>query len=187
MDSEVKDDPILRENRRSAVARRLISHGVRTRLITKLTGLTRNRLATVRRRLLVRDKTRRRGPTKSSLELFLGTPRARAEAAALATLCGLFEIPIKRNCVAIPGIVSLNFTERLCETYEAYRACFPKSEIELEELILLRTSLAKGDDIRLAKCRSCGCLMLVDPFDGNHVCPHCEPHPQADSKRIAPS
>jgi len=35
------DDPISRESRRSAIVRRLISHGVRTKLITRLTGVTR--------------------------------------------------------------------------------------------------------------------------------------------------
>jgi hypothetical protein len=172
----VRDDPILRENRRSEAARRLISHGVRTHLITQLTGLTRNRLATVRRRLMVRDKARRRGPTRSSLEIFLGTPRSRAEGAALAALCAVFGIPIDGQASSLPTIVSLAFTERLCETYEAYCACFPKTDIELEELILLRTSLGKADDLRLGKCRSCKGLTLIDRFDVSHrTCSHCDP------------
>src|SRR6202012_4637533 len=90
----ISDDAILRENRRSELARRLISHSLPTRLIAQLTGLTRNRQATVRRRLMVRDKTRRRGPKLSSLERFLGTPRARMEGAALARLCEVFDIGI---------------------------------------------------------------------------------------------
>jgi hypothetical protein len=125
IDLNVMDDPILRENRRSEVARRLIAHGVRTRLIMRLTVLTHNRLATVRRRLMVRDKGRRRGPMKSSLSIFLGSPRARAEGAALVSFCAVFGIPIERHGVSVPSIVSLDFTEQLCETYEAYRACFP--------------------------------------------------------------
>jgi hypothetical protein len=175
MFSAVSDDPILRENRRTEVARRLISHGVRTRLITRLTGLTRNRLATVRRRLMVRSKARRRGPTKSSLDLFLGTPRARAEGAALVSLCAVFCIPIERHGLSLPKNISLEFTERLCETYEAYCACFPQTEMELEELILLRDTLAQGDELQLGKCRVCRCLILIDRFDGTHRnCPQCE-------------
>jgi hypothetical protein len=176
MISAVTDDPILRENRRSEVARRLISHGVRTRLITRLTGLTRNRLATVRRRLMVRDKARRRGSTKSSLEIFLGTPRARSEGAALVSLCAVFGIPIERHGVSVPKIVSLDFTERLCETYEAYRAGFPATELELEELVMLRDTLALGSELQLGRCRLCRCLILIDRFDGTlRNCSQCDP------------
>jgi hypothetical protein len=171
----IADDPILRENRRSELARRLISHGVRTRNITRLTGLTRNRLATVRRRLMVGDKTRPRGPARSSLEIFLGTPRARSEGAALVCLCAAFEIPIDRNAASLPAIVSLQFTERLCETYEAFRACFPETRIELEELILLRSSIGNGDEVRLGNCRTCKGLILLAPFEGTRrTCASCD-------------
>lgn len=170
---DVTGDPILRENRRSELARRLISHGVRTDLICKLTGLTRNRQATVRRRLMVPDKARLRGPTRSPLSVFFASAQARAEGAALASLCSLFEIPIEPNVPSMPKIVSLTFGERLCETYEAYCACYPRTEVQLEELIALRSSLADGDFIRLEKCRNCKCLILIDRFDGNRECWHC--------------
>lgn len=170
------DDPILRENRRSELVRRLISHGVRTKVIAGLTGVTRNRQATLRRRLMVRDKSRRRGPTKSSLELFLGSPRARAEGAALVSFFSLFDIPLARGDPSLPKHASLDFTERLCETYEAYRALIPSTEIEFEELVLLRRALSSGDDLALARCRTCKCLILVDRFEGSHrACGQCEP------------
>ena len=170
------DDPILRESRRSAIVRRLISHGVRTKLITRLTGVTRSRQATLRRRLMVRDQARRRGPTKSSLELFLGTPKARAEAAALASLFVLNDIPVEPHGSYIPKHASFDFSERLCEVYEAYRALFPGTEIELEELILLRRALASADDMALSRCRVCKCLILVNRFDAtSRACAQCEP------------
>jgi hypothetical protein len=173
MASTVMDDPILRESRRSELVRRLISHGVRTGIIEKLTGFSRNRQATVRRRLNVPDKSRLRGPTRTMLELFLDKPRGRAEGAALVTLCFMFDIPIDAEAVTLPGFVSLNFTDRLCETYEAYRALMPYTEIELEELLLLRSSIAKGD-IRLGRCRACKGLILINPFAGSHrTCAQC--------------
>jgi len=170
---DVTEDPILRENRRSELARRLISHGVRTDLISKLTGLTRNRQATVRRRLMVPDEARLRGPTRSPLGVFFASSQARAEGAALASLCSHFEIPIGLNVPSVPKIVSLTFGERLCETYEAYCACYPRTEVRLEELIALRSSLADGDFIRVRKCRNCKCLILIDRFDGDRECWHC--------------
>jgi hypothetical protein len=171
---DITEDPILRENRRSALARRLILHGVRTEIISKLTGLTRNRQATVRRRLMVPGKARLRGHTRSPLAVFLASSQARAEGAALASLCSLLEIPIELNVSSTPKTLSLAFGERLCETYEAYCACYPKTEVQLEELIALRSSLAEGDFIRLGQCRNCKCLILVDRFDGDRDCWHCD-------------
>ena len=159
------EDAILRENRRSELARRLILHGVRTQIISRLTGLTRNRLATVRRRLMVRDESRLRGPARSPLKVFLGNSRARAEGAALASLLSRFEIRLSNG--------SLELAEGLCEAYEAYRACCPTTQVQLEELIMLRSLLAKGDVIQLGKCRRCKCLILVDRFDGKRECSHC--------------
>jgi hypothetical protein len=171
----VMDDPIIRENRRAELARRLISHGVRTQIISQLTGMTRNRLATVRRRLMVSDDTRRRGPPPSSPGIFLHTPQARAEGAALASLCHAFGIPAERGLARhSQSFTALDYGERLCETYEAYRSCVPQTNVELEELILLRRSLATGDVIRLGKCRRCRCLMLIERFDNDQRwCGHC--------------
>jgi hypothetical protein len=169
------DDPILRENRRSEVVRRLISHGVRTATITRLTGLTRNRQATVRRRLMVPDKARHRGPAKSALGVFLRSPMAREEAAALASISSLFDIPITPHSPAVPREISLSFVERLCEAYEAYSTCYPRTEVHLEEFIALRSSLAKGDVVRLGQCRTCKCMILVDRFSGARNCSHCAP------------
>jgi len=173
MSPDISEDPILRENRRSELARRLILHRVRTDIISKLTGLTRNRQATVRRRLMVPDKSRLRGHTRSPLGVFFASSQARAEGAALASLCSLFEIPIELNVPSMPKTVSLAFGERLCETYEAYCACYPRTEVRLEELIALRSNLADGDFIRLEKCRNCKCLILIDRFDGDRDCWHC--------------
>ena len=170
---DITEDPILRENRRSELARRLILHRVRTDIISKLTGLTRNRQATVRRRLMVPDKARLRGHTRSPLGVFFASSQARAEGAALASLCSLFEIPIELNVPPMPKTVSLAFGERLCETYEAYCACYPRTEVQLEELIALRSNLVDGDFIRLGKCRNCKCLILIDRFDGDCNCWHC--------------
>ena len=71
---------------------------------------------------MVRDQARRRGPTKSSLELFLGTPKARAEAAALASLFSLANIPVEPQGPYIPKTRPIRFSQRLCEIYEAYQA-----------------------------------------------------------------
>ncbi len=82
MRPQVQHDPILRESRRAALVRRLISHEVRTEMIRRLTDLTRNRLPTVRRRLMVADEPRLRRPVRSALEVFRGSGLGRMEGAA---------------------------------------------------------------------------------------------------------
>src|ERR1700724_2569079 len=93
MDAHRNDDSVAREIRCFDLARRLIFHEVRTQTISKLTGLSRNRLAKLRHRLMVSDDARHRGPPPRSLDVFLRTARGRTEAAALAALIPLFKSP----------------------------------------------------------------------------------------------
>jgi hypothetical protein len=165
------EDVILRESRRTLLARRLLLHGVRTQFITRLTGLTDDRLRTLRKRLMISGKTRLRGHPRDALTLFLGTSLARAEAAAIAALLWLFEIPTGPRAPSIPKGVP--FGERLCETYEAYCACYPRTKVTLEEMIELRKKLVRGDRMRLGKCSDCKCLLLVDRYDASLECLHC--------------
>jgi hypothetical protein len=183
------DSIVLRETRRLEFARRLLSHGVRTKIISQLTGMTRNRLATLRQRLGVPDRTRRRGPPPSSLDRFLRDPVARSEGAALTALCVTFDLPtLERELSLMPAsFISLDYGERLCESYEAYRACYPNTQVALEELIMLRSHLAKADRIELGKCRSCKCLMLIDRFNGGRNCWHCDPAAYREKTRSTTS
>jgi hypothetical protein len=189
MDSRVTDDVITRENRRSELARRLILHHVRTLTITRLTGVTRNRLATLRRRLMVSEDERRRGPPPRSLDRFLKTPHGRTEGAAIVVLCSLFDG--RADC--IPAIVPERFTtldpgEQLCDAYEAYRAWFPQSDVELEEVLLLKNGVATGKRVEIGKCRGCKALILINRFaNSERTCWHCELRasdpPQCDAPR----
>jgi len=181
-------DVLLQEHRRAELARRLISHGVRTKIITRLTDLTRNRLSTVRRRLGVADEERSRGPTRYSLKRMLKNPRTQAEGAVLVTLCSIFEIPIQPNRPALPEFVSLNFGERLCEAYEAFREISPETALELEHLILIRRGLSVNPDnaqVQLANCRACKCLVLRER-SGRRECWHCAPTPSRKARGSRP-
>ena len=170
------DSALQRETRRLALGRRLLSHGVRTTIIGFLTGLTRNRLETLRRRLGVPGRTRRRGPTPSSLKRFLQEPTERCEGAAFEAICAAFGMPaLERELASLPAaFISLDYGERLCESYEAYRACHPMTQVALEELIVLRNRLAEADEVDLGKCRTCKCLILVDRYNGGRNCWHCD-------------
>jgi len=68
------DDPFSRDLKRIEVARRMVSHQVSTQTIVDYTGLTRNRLATLRRRWCVAEDSRRRGLRRRSIGVLLRTP-----------------------------------------------------------------------------------------------------------------
>jgi hypothetical protein len=167
------EDVILRENQRTLLARRLLLHGVRTQFITRLTDLTEDRQRTLRKRLGISGKSRLRGNPRDALTLFLSTSVARAEAAAVAALLWVFEIPIAPNVPAMPAHVSFAFGDRLCDTYETYCACYPRTQVTLDEVIELRKKLARGDRMRLGICRDCQCLLLIDRNDASLEYLHC--------------
>ena len=169
MDAHRNDDSVGRELRGFELARRLIVHGVRTETISKLTGLSRNRLATLRRRLGVPDDERHRGPPPRSLDVFLRTARGRTEGAAVAALFPLFKIAASR----LPTY--LDEGEQACDIYDAYLAYHPQSNVRFEELMLLKRSLSKGNLLELALCRVCKGLIMNNRYDrGRETCSHCD-------------
>ena len=170
MHARRKDDSVLRELRCFELARRLILHEVRTQTISKLTGLSRSRLAALRHRLMVSEEARHRGPPPRSIDVFLRTSRGRTEGAALAALIPLFKTPTSSKSAS-----SLDDGEQACEMYDAYLAYYPRSTVRFEELMLLKRSLAKGDGIELGLCRRCRGLIINNRLDrGRHTCSHCD-------------
>jgi Flagellar transcriptional activator (FlhC) len=170
MNAHRADDSISREIRCFELARRLIFHEVRTQTISKLTGLSRDRLVTLRRRLMVSEDVRHRGPSPRSLDVLLRTSRGRTEGAALAALFPLFKHP-----TLVKSSSTLDDGEQACDIYDAYLAYNPKSSVRFEELLLLMRSLAKGDFVELGFCASCKGLILNLRYDRHRqTCAHCD-------------
>ncbi len=172
------DDPFGRDLKRIEVARRMVLHQARTQTIVNYTHLTRNRLATLRRRWCVPDELRRRGPPPRSLGAFLRTPYARSEAAAIVSLCIALEaLPNQSSNSEVSALPRLEIADRLCEAFEAFRTWIPNSTIEFEELLLLANELATGKLIKLSTCRGCKSAILI--FRNGiprGTCPHCDRH-----------
>ena len=167
------DDPVLRDFRRHELARRLIAYQTRTQTITALTSLSRHQLAQLRQRNRTPEATRRRGPSPRSLARFTHSPRARGEGAALAAFCRAYRVlpahPLRRSQF------TLEFGERLCATYEAYRACFPQADVTIEELLSLVLGIAENREVGLGQCVLCGGAVLVDRLARRGAtCIHCE-------------
>lgn len=194
MDAHVTREPVDRELRRRQLAQRLVVHQARTKTIFLLTGLSRHQLATMRQRWRVTDELRRRGPPPTSFKVFRSTLRLRAEASALA----VFWRALGNIAGASDGIqraaTALEFGERLCEVFEAYLACFPKTELEFEHLVLLVRGLEAADDIGMSRCGSCEAVILVDLLEvRRRLCSHCQrsadavAHARVDAHEVAES
>ncbi len=174
MASKESEEPH-RDIRRHSLALRLMRKEVRTRTISRMTSLSRHQLATLRQRWGIDEQLRHRGPAPSTLETFTGTPRALSEGTALALTCLLHDVVPQPGAGVAIAVDSLELGERLCEAYEAYRACFPSSRIEFEEMLALITGLADGHVIGLGRCTACGGALLVDRLGPPvSVCSHCE-------------
>lgn len=175
MSHDATEDSVEREIRRSELARRLILHRARTQTIARFTGLTRNRLAALRLRLGVTDEARLRGPSPTSLDVFLHSDQAQSEAAALAALFALYADKTLDSAAPSAGSPSeLRHGEQLCEIYEAYLAYHPRTAVRLEEMMLLKRSLRIGETVSVGRCQGCAGLILIDRLaQPRFTCWHC--------------
>jgi hypothetical protein len=99
----------------------------------------------------------------------------RAEADGLAALCCLFDvIPLRPLPNARRDLPSVSRGERLCLAFEMYRDFMRSSNITLEHVVLLVTTVAQGDELRLENCESCGAIVVADRHgDTRHGCSLC--------------
>lgn len=174
MDIHATRDPVDRDLRRRKLAQRLVVHRARTQTIFHLTGLSRHQMATLRRRWRVTEDMRHRGPPPRSFAVFWSTLRVRAEAATLAVVWRIHENLCGSSAAAFKQAAAIEFGERLCDVFEIYLACFPKSELELEHLMLLARGLEDGDAVTLSSCVNCQAAILIDLLGRRRpLCSHC--------------
>ena len=176
MDTRTTDGAV-RDSRRYRLAWRLMTHQVRTRTISAMTGLSRHQQETLRKRWGIPDQARLRGPSPTSLARFTHSPRARNEGATLVAFCRVYGALLPRNLASArwARLPDLELGERLCATYEAFRACLPRCEFELEELLSLLIAIAKSKTLGLGRCTSCSATVLIDRLGPNRPsCSHCQ-------------
>ena len=184
MDSHVTREPFDRELKRRQLAHRLVVHRARTRTIFLLTGLSRHQLATLRQRWRIATEMRHRGPPPTSFTVFHSTLRVRAEAAALGVFWKILSNVCASKADAQKKTSPANLGERLCDVFEAYVACFPNSELEIEHLVLLARGLDDADAIALSTCSNCEGVVLADLLGARRrFCIHC----QRSSEGTAPN
>lgn len=170
-------EPVLRDCRRHELALRLMMHQARTQTITALTSLSRHQLAALRQRCCIPEQMRHRGPSPRSLDRFTHSLRARSEGATIAAFCHAYRIlPVRTaSRMAHRSRLTLEFGERLCAAYEAYRACFPQSDITIEEFLSLVLRITEDSEIGLGRCGSCNGTVLIDRLAPRRpTCAQCQ-------------
>lgn len=175
------DTRYTRDLRRYRLAVRLISHEVRTRTITRWTGIAPTRIRALYREYFavsgVRRIQRHRGASPYVVSYCFRNPRIEAEATALAAMClrnGLLRKGAPGD--SVDELATVERGEILCETFELYRALLPRpdrSSITLEHLILLVQELASAQQICLARCRHCPGLLICEVGTPSPVCVYC--------------
>jgi hypothetical protein len=175
----VSDDRYSRDRQRLDVALRFIRHEARTHTIRAWTGLTDDRIRKLYRSYLcgsgAAPVARHRGKSPQQTAFFTRTPRVQQESAVLASLCSLLGVVPTRQLAdatrTLPGVAR---GELLCQAFEAYRALVLSPQITFEHAVFLVTALARGDELHLSGCESCGSLFVADrlALRGGR-CPHC--------------
>lgn len=179
------DEQIDRELRRRQLAKRLTAHQARTQTICAMTTLTRHQLTTLRRRWNVPQKERYRGPAPTSFTSFTRTLRGQTEGAALYALCRILgALSNGRGTAGGKHFASVEAGERLCDVVEVCRVCFPRLEVDFEQIKMLANGVVSGDRINIANCTNCNALILTERLSSRRrLCAHCRHSPQILEER----
>jgi len=184
-------DGARRDSRRYQLALRLMAHQARTGTISAMTSLSRHQQEALRLRWGVTEDTRRRGPSPTSLGRFTHSPRARSEGAVLAVFCRIYGLLALASLVGLSRrkLLTLEFGERLCDTYESYRGCFPWSKFEIEELLSFAIGIAANEVIGLGRCVSCSGTVIIDRLAPHRPsCAHCQTaHAESSAEDAKPA
>jgi hypothetical protein len=89
----------------------------------------------------------------------------RQEAAVLASVCyllGVMPAGLVNDAQRIlPG---MQRGEALCEAFETYLRMVPGARISFEHAVFLVLALARGDELRAARCVDCTGLIVLDCY-----------------------
>lgn len=174
MDPTNGDARFDRYYRRIQLGLRLLSHGARAQTACDWSGLTPNRLITLKRRWLPEAGDGFRGPAPTSYQAFFRSPARLGHATVFASIQqALCPHPERREGSRDlqPG---LEDGERLCTAYEIFREWEPDADMEFDQAVLLARGVASAKDIELIRCLHCQSAMLIDKWARRReVCSGC--------------
>ena len=171
-------DPVDREIRALILVKRLLRLEVRTVLITKLTGVPRNRLAALRRKLAVSPDDRPRGHARWRVETFVTTAEQRFASSALGALLLLMDLVDPEGGPGAGATDRLGVGERLVDAYEFVHSRYPEIEFDFEDFVRLRTMLVRRELLEFSRCYRCKVPIVIERNDHRHrMCWLCEEVP----------
>lgn len=171
------DDRYSRERLRMELALRFLRHEARTQTIRAWTGLSDDRIRKLYRSYMSEAREqlpRHRGKSPHQAAYFTRSLRLQHESAVLASVLMLLDVVPPQPAAAAAALPGLARGELLCQAFEAYRTLLPDAQISFEHAVFLATALARGDQLLLRDCVSCGSLMVAERFPARSVrCQHC--------------
>lgn len=162
MDVTVGDERFDRYYRRIQLGLRLLSHGARAQTASEWSGLTPDRLVTLKRRWMPGADDGFRGPAPTSFKPFFRSGLRASHAALFASIHRVVGLGSKARTEAGDLPPRLDNGERLCEAFEIYREWAPDTDMEFDQAVLLATGTANSEEIQLTQCSSCYRALLID-------------------------
>jgi len=174
----ISEDRYERDRQRLELALRLLTHEARTQTIRVWTGLSDDRIRKLYRSYLGRAACyvpRHRGKSPHQSAYFTRSLRIQQETAVLASffaLAGL--VPAEPSPAAGAALPDIARGNSLCTAFETYIIMIPTASISFEYAVFLSECLARGDQLRLARCCDCGGLIVAERFPiCEKRCQHC--------------
>lgn len=164
----------------------MLSHGARAQTACDWSGLTPDRLITLKRRWLPGAGDGFRGPSPTSFQPFFRSAvrlsHATVFASILRALCRQ-RVPHDESCDLQPGLEN---GELLCTAYEIFREWEPTAEMEFDQAVLLARGVARSEDIELLRCLTCGSALLIDKWARRReLCAGCRGRRAANPRSTA--
>ena len=162
MNDSFQDARFNRHYRRIELGLRLLAHGARPQTASNWSGLTQDRLVTLKRRWMPDASSGLRGPPPTSFQPFFRSLLRAQYAAIFASLHRAVAQPIEDSMPSWKIATSLDDGERLCEAFEICKEWQPDSNLEFDQAVLLARGIARNEEIELSRCSICRCALLID-------------------------
>lgn len=175
MELRVGNERFNRHYRRVQLALRLVSHGARAQTASEWSGLTPDRLVTLKRRWLPEAGDGFRGPAPTSFQTFFRSALRTSHATLFVSIHQMLCERSMQNAPAADLAPSLENGERLCEAYEIFREWEANAALEFDQAVLLARGATKSEDIELTRCPNCGRALLIDKWARRReTCAECQ-------------
>jgi hypothetical protein len=171
------DDRYRGEQGRFELAMRMIGHEARTGTIRYWTGLSDDRIRKLYASYFKYSEAavkRRRGKSPTQITPLVESPLKTLESGVLANLLlanGLICLDRQRRPQLRNNIL---LGHRFCECFETYRMLLPSPTLNFEWGWNLLTSIRRGDELGMTRCRDCRTCYVSDLLSVPQTpCPAC--------------